>query len=510
MHIDARTLENNTLIEGDICIVGAGAAGISIAREWINTPYKIILLEGGGFDYDEKVQELYDGKLTGQKYYPMMSSRLHYFGGTTGHWGGLCSQLDEFDFQKRDWVPESGWPINRKDLEDQYQRAYQILDLEAQIFDKEYWKKTNPDALTFPFQKSVIYNKVYQASLPTRFGQKYKDLITEAPNIFLHTYANAVEIESNAENTTINSIKIKNYAGKTHQVKAKRYILACSALQNARLLLSSKNSNPQGLGNNHDLVGRYFMEHLEIKTGEVWLNQSNALKLYSWKSRRRVELALSALKQKELKILNGSISLSELMLQKKTKASINVWSEKDPRKSLDQFVKFASQAYHKTRMERLFASSSPNAYGMYTRMEQSPNPSSRVILDTELDSLGMPKVILNWDFNEIDKKSIREINKCVGQQFGLAGIGRTKIYDFLWDDNDDSMTNVSGGWHHMGTTRMSEDPKRGVVDKNCKVHSFNNLFVAGSSCFVTSGATPPTLTVVALSLRLSDYLKKQI
>ena len=113
MHTDARELPDNSVIEGDICIVGAGAAGISIALEWINTPYKIILLEGGGFEYDDRVQELYAGKTTGQKYYPLKSARLHYFGGTTGHWAGYCSTFDDIDFEKRDWVPKSGLADNK-------------------------------------------------------------------------------------------------------------------------------------------------------------------------------------------------------------------------------------------------------------------------------------------------------------------------------------------------------------------------------------------------------------
>ena len=112
MHIDARNLPNNSIIEGDICIIGAGAAGISIALDWINAPYKVILLESGGFEYDDKVQDLYKGETTGQKYYPLKASRLSYFGGTTGHWAGMCSPFDNIDFMKRDWVPDSGWPIS--------------------------------------------------------------------------------------------------------------------------------------------------------------------------------------------------------------------------------------------------------------------------------------------------------------------------------------------------------------------------------------------------------------
>src|SRR5580700_12217901 len=129
MHTDARKLPDNTLIEGDICIIGAGAAGISIALDWMNTPYKVILLEGGGFEYDEQVQELYAGRTTGQRYYPLKSARLHYFGGTTGHWAGFCSTFDEIDFERRDWVPYSGWPISRKDLDPFYIRAHKNLEL---------------------------------------------------------------------------------------------------------------------------------------------------------------------------------------------------------------------------------------------------------------------------------------------------------------------------------------------------------------------------------------------
>src|ERR1017187_2119639 len=144
MYKDARTSINGTLIEGDICIVGAGAAGISMALEWINTPYKVILLEGGGFEYDEKVQELFDGKTTGQRYYPLKSSRLHYFGGTTGHWAGFCSTFDHIDFNKRDWVPLSGWPISRNDLDPFYARAQKNLELGPYDYSVKYWQKTDP------------------------------------------------------------------------------------------------------------------------------------------------------------------------------------------------------------------------------------------------------------------------------------------------------------------------------------------------------------------------------
>ena len=512
MHIDARYLEDQTIIEGDICIIGAGAAGITLALEWINSPYKVILLEGGGFEYDEKVQELYDGKLTGQHYYPMMSSRLHYFGGTTGHWGGMCSTFDDIDFKQRDWVNQSGWPINREDLDPFYLRAQPILDLEPYEYNLSYWQKQYPSFVPLPFDEKVIWNKMWQFSPPTRFGKKYKDIIVNSEKIHLYTYANCININATENISSITEVKIKNYTGKEHTVKARYFVLACSAIQNARMLLVSNKQVNSGLGNSNDLVGRYFMEHLEIKSGELWLNNSNPLTLYQMKSRRpRAELAISAKKQEELKVLNSTVSLMPLEVEKQITPNVIAWSEDDPRKSLDSFIKHNTAVSKKKLIQRIFPSNSYQAFGLYTRTEQAPNPLSRVTLNDEKDSLGVSRTTLNWALSPIDKKTIRKINELIGQEVGIAGIGRVKLYDFLLDKNDDSMpSSTSGGWHHMGTTRMSDDPKKGVVDQNCKAHGIDNLYIAGSSCYATGGAVNPTLTIVALTLRLSDHLKEQI
>jgi len=170
MHTDARKIEEGSIIEGDICIVGAGAAGISMALEWIGTPYKVILLEGGGFDYEQAMQDLYAGKTTGQHYFPLQSCRLHYFGGTTGHWAGFCSNFDEIDFQKRDWIPHSGWPITKKDLDPFYARAQKNLDLGPYEYGFEYWQKQDPKMVPLNFDRNVVWHKMWQFSPPTRFG----------------------------------------------------------------------------------------------------------------------------------------------------------------------------------------------------------------------------------------------------------------------------------------------------------------------------------------------------
>ncbi|MFC0771881.1 GMC oxidoreductase [Terrimonas alba] len=511
MHIDARDLEDESLIEGDICIVGAGPAGITMALEWINSPYKVILLEGGGFEYDERVQNLYDGKITGHPYYPMKSSRLHYFGGASGHWGGMCSTFDDIDFKKRDWIDHSGWPINLAEIDPYYKRAHPVLDLGPYEYDLAFWQQKYKSFVPLPLDENIIWSKMWQFSPPTRFGEKYRSTIVNAPNVHLYTYANVTIIQANGSVSSITEVVVKNYSGKQHTVKAKYFILACCAIQNARLLLASNQQVPAGLGNGYDLVGRYFMEHPELKTGELWLAEPNPLKLYiRGELRVRAELAVSAKMQEAIRLLNGTVSLMPISISKKLQPAVKTWQDKDPRKSLHSFNEDYGKAYKKN-IYQYFSSGNTHCYGLYTRIEQSPNPSSRVVLSAEKDELGMPRANLHWAMTSLDKWTIRKLNELIGQQVGAAGIGRVRLAEFLLDNNDNSMPSfTSGGWHHMGTTRMHNDPKQGVVDSNCKIHGIDNLFAAGSSCFPTGGAVNPTLTLVALSLRLSDHLKERI
>lgn len=511
MLIDARQLENNTQIEGDICIIGAGAAGISIALELEHTFKKIILLEGGGMEYDDRIQELYNGKITGHPYYPMKASRLHYFGGSTGHWGGMCSTFDDIDFEKRDWVENSGWPIKREDIAKYYPKATSILDLGPCEWNLDYWLKQDPDFKPLPLDEKVIWTKMWQFSPPTRFGKKYKDAIVNSKTIQLHIYANVVDLDATESINSITQVTVKNYAGKQHTVKAKNFILACSAMQNARVLLACNKQAPKGLGNDNDLVGRYFMEHAEIKTGELWLNHTDKLKLYLMEqfTKVRAELAISPEKQRELQVLNGSISLMPLELSDKTIPSVKLWSNDDPRKSLDTFKKY-STLDKRNFIQRFFSKSIYQSYGLFTRVEQLPHPESRVVLSNEKDELGIPRANLFWALSPIDKKTVFTINKLLGQQIGAAGIGRVKLKEFLLDGDVQLPDYTSGGWHHLGTTRMSDDPKHGVVDANCKIHGIDNLYVAGSSCYTTGGAVNPTLTVVAISLRLANHIKEKM
>jgi choline dehydrogenase-like flavoprotein len=519
LHTDARTLDNGTVIEGDLCIVGAGAAGISMALQWTNSPLKVVLLEGGGFDLEPEMQDLYRGDIVGQPYYPLQSARLHYFGGTTNHWAGYCSTYDPIDFEVRDWVPHSGWPIRREELDPFYARAQGILDLGPYEYDAADWVKRDKDLEPFALDKNQIWPKMWQFSPPTRFGTKYRDAIVNARGVHLYTHANVCEIEANESASAVDALRVRTLQGKEYRVKARCYVLACCTIQNARLLLASNRRATAGLGNSHDLVGRYFMEHLEMPSGELVLAkpQSTKTKMYIMDygvTKARAELSLSAQAQKEHRILNGTASIEPGVIGEPIKSTFQflppqliaetmAW-EKGGKVGPPPLVvssPSAESAAVKT------PSTAPRNFHLITRQEQAPNPNSRVTLGSEKDAMGMPRVVFNWQLTELDKHSMRTYYKVLGQEMGRSGVGRVQLRDWLLSDDRTWPSFLSGGWHHMGTTRMHTDPKQGVVDANCRVHGIGNLYVAGAAVYPTAGSANPTLTLVALSLRLSDHIR---
>jgi choline dehydrogenase-like flavoprotein len=514
IHTDARTLDNGTVLEGDLCIVGGGAAGISIALEHANSPLKVLLLEGGGFDFDPQMQELYRGEIIGQPYFPLQAAALHQFGGSTGHWAGFCSTYDSIDFEKRDWVPHSGWPITRADLDPFYARAHKILELGPYKWSASDWQEGNPDRVPLPLDPQVAFTKMWQFSPPTRFGTKDRSAIVDSPNIHLYTHANVVEVSANDGLTAVNGVRIRGFDGKEYRARARNYVLACHTIQNARLLLASNRQARAGLGNAHDLVGRYFMEHFEMPAGELVLADPRKTKtgIYAFTSlggKPRGEVSLTPTVQRQHRILNGTASVEPGSPEAPVKSTFEFFNPKQ----LTAFREWNAGGrkgpppFEPGPVDSEATAKIPRFFHLTTRQEQAPNPDSRVTLSKEKDALGMPRARLDWRVTDLDKRSMRTFYQVLGQEIGRSGMGRVQLRDWLLSDDMTWPSFISGGWHHMGTARMSDDPKQGVVDPNCRVHGLANLYVAGAAVYPTAGGVNPTLTLVALSLRLADHLK---
>jgi choline dehydrogenase-like flavoprotein len=513
VHTDARTLTDDTLIEGDICIVGAGAAGISLALEWVGSRHRVILLEGGGFDFEPALQDLYRGDIVGQPYFPLQAARLHFFGGTTNHWAGFCAPYDSIDFETREWVPHSGWPLTRTELDPFYARAQQLAELGPYEYDAAYWMRQDPELAELPLDPMAVWTKMWQFSPPTRFGIRYRDAIIEAANIHLFTYANLREIELSDGAGAVAQLHTRSMGGKRQRVRAQQYVLACGSIQNARLLLASNRQLSAGVGNSHDQVGRYFMEHLELPAAELVLARPTHHKLYefNWRhTRARGELALTAAAQRRLRVLNGTFELRA----GRPKAELRSTFQEFPPEDLERYMQYDLGVARGEITSSPPAVEPPSPERWFTlsgRTEQAPNPASRVQLVRDIDVLGMPRAKLDWQLTELDRQSIRAHCQELGRQFGRSGLGRVRVLDWLRGEDDSSWPSfLSGGWHHMGTTRMHTSPRHGVVDPDCRVHGVANLHVAGASVYPTGGAANPTLTLIALTLRLSDHLKARV
>lgn len=532
MHQTLNSDDIEKVIESDICIVGAGAAGISMAMELDKLGRSVLLLESGDFEFEQKTQALNKGYSVGQAYYPLQSCRLRFFGGTTGHWTGQCSTLDDIDFEERDWVENSGWPIKKSDLDPYYKKAHEICELQEYEYDSEYWEK-QLKRKAIEFDEKLVKTKIWQKSAPTRFGTKYRSNIVDSKNIRLITDANLTRINLTEYGNEVENLKLSTLKNKTHTVRAKSYVMACGALQNVRHLLNSNNVINKGVGNENDLVGRYFMEHPHVDSADMVLLAHTNVNLYydgSLNSKAFGMFATSESVQRTLKLQNysarveskdttnsdiGQESADEM---KKLKQWENLDGRLEKMNTLRKVIgdgstdwiidKFIIEKKQRLRQEGNKLETSHHI--LNTRSEQSPNPDSRVDLADTKDELGIPHTRLNWQLTESDKISILKSNLILGKELGRLGIGRLKINDWLFDNKVDWPKFLGGGWHHMGITRMHEDPKKGVVDKNCKVHSINNLFISSSSVFTTSGVANPTLTIVALSLRLAEHLNKHI
>lgn len=511
MHTDARTLADGTTLEADVCIVGAGAAGIPLACSFIGAGRRVLLLEGGGFDREDALQALYGGVVSGLPYFPLEAARLHYFGGSTGHWGGFCAPLDAIDFARRDWVPGSGWPITAADLAPWYAAAHPLLDLGPAEYDPAWWARQDATRERLPLDPAVVHEKIWQFSAPTRFGSKFRDAIVQAPDVHLYTHANVVALTPRDGGAAIDSLTIRHFDGRTITVRAARVVLACSTMQNVRLLLASTAASERGIGNAYDQVGRGFMEHLEMPIGTAALLRPQSMAFYAYafgRTNARAELVLSAETQRRLGTLNASVALEALTPGAEPRGSFEAFPpaeleeyRRETRDSLTEAMRDSARTHDAAAVRR-----SPR-FALAVRQEQAPNAASRITLTRERDALGMPRIDFHWALTSLDRASLRTTLLTLGQEFGRHGIGRVQLREWLRAPDGDWPNPVSGGWHDLGATRMSASPRDGVVDATCRVHGVSNLYLAGGGVFATAGCANPTLTIVALALRLGAHLR---
>ena len=503
----------------DLCIAGAGVAGITLALALGQSALRVVVLESGGYEFEQEVQDLCRGQNLGQAYFDLDATRLRFLGGSSNHWGGMCAPLDEQDFVARSWIPHSGWPIGRSDLASYYAEAQEILDLGPGGYDPV---ELEPKGGLLPLAGDRLAPRVFRfSSPPTWFGEKYAPALAAAPAIELWLHANLVDIELGRDGRA-SAFVVKSLSGQQARVRARFFVVALGGIENARLLLSCDGQIKDGIGNRHDLVGRYFMDHLGVAAGRVLLAHSGWEQAYLRGHHPRAggrevqhAIAPSDELQRTAQILNAAAVCGKVIYERPRSegygALHDIKEGVRERRLPDDFA---------ANLWRVLSDLDGVARGLWERFdpttyitmasEQAPNPDSRVRLVRERDALGMRRAALDWRLSEIDHRTIRVTATTIAAEIGRLGAGRVELSEWLLHDEVVWPEQLTASHHHIGTTRMAAEPSQGVVDRDGRVFGHGNLYVAGSSVFPTGGFANPTLNLVALTLRLAGHLRGRL
>ena len=538
MIIQSGELNNGDTLEADICVVGGGPAGITFAREFINTNHNVIMLESGDLKPDSEHQLLKKSENFSFKSFDLDKARCRAFGGTSHLWhielneygkqGVRLRPLDAIDFEKRDWIPNSGWPIEKSDLDPYYKKAQKVFNIGPYRYDAEYWIKGQETEQVL-LNKGNIQTTVFQFAEKDIFYSGNKSDIEKSDHIQIYLNATVLKLNVNEYANSVEDLEVSTSNGKMFTVSANYYLLANGGLEIPRLMLLSNDIMHSGVGNQNDLVGRFFMEHFHLKGAVFYpkdlriFNQQDFYKIHqNGNSSIMGKLALRENVIREEKLLNVTASLHHLPMAKLYKAEKGVRKvlNKVRKRTFDQEFVDGFKTVLKNpgilsyvALRKLLNGDKNEWYdtnykyhGFLLRLmcEQLPDPESRVTLGSSRDRFGQNKIKLDWNVTSSNIKDIRRFLEILGRELHRCNLGKLDIRF----EGDKIPNDLHGGYHHMGTTRMDSNPQKGVVNEHCRVHGLNNLFVASSSVFPTVGYANPTLTIAALSLRVADRVKQ--
>ena len=530
----------------DVCVVGAGAVGISLALALARQGLDVIVAEAGDAKPDAAIQDAYAGAVVDPALHrPLVDYRERRLGGSTTVWGGRCMPLDPIDYMARDWVPNSGWPIGPEALAPYYPQANRICEAGDFTYTAETALPADAEPMIRGFAGTAFStNKLERNSCPTNFAKAYGPQLQAAPNVRVLLRAPVTAINLGPEGRHVASVSLRDAAGRPFTIEPREVVVANGGLETVRLLLASRNVHPHGIGNHHDVLGRYYQAHLAGTIGAVRFDLS---KTAVWNDydrdadgvyvRRRLALTEDAQRAHRLsnfvaRIHNpriadpahGTAILSALFLGQwaiprlyrvrvvgEEGATLGTWARHAVNALRDPFG-VARFGFKMGVLRRLAARKYPSLvvkprhgdYSIDFHAEQIPNPASRVVLGMERDALGMQRLTADWRYLPQDVTMLQGSLRLLARDLAAGGLAQL---DYDEDAVEAEMTRYGAyPGHHIGLARMGTDPRTSYVDANCRVHGVANLSLAGTAVFSTSSQANPTLTAVALGLRLADAL----
>lgn len=527
----------------DVCVVGAGPVGIALALECERLGLRVTVLESGSDGFDAEAQALSTAEIVDPgRHAPSALAVRRGLGGTSALWSGRCVPYDGIDFDQRGHVAESGWPLGPQDVEPYYAEAAAYLDCGAPTF------RAPAATVTAEPSEEVRLDSLERWSRKANMGVFHAERLARSTAVRLYLKCTVVDLKFAADGQRLEGLVVA-CGGQRRLVAAHHYVLACGGIECARLLLHAQTAWPRKFGGVDGPLGRYYQGHLTGWMADIVFRDQAIITDFDYfqgdngyYSRRRLTLGAEA--QCRHRLLNsyfvpdnpalhdhrhrsGILSLLYLLLTCKP-IGRKLLSEAlrlkligcGPRhygahlgNILADLPGTALAAASIVRRRFLQPARKPGfidhrgrRYRLYYHGEHAPNADSRVRLSGQRDALGLPRLSVDLRFAAMDAESIIRSHAVVDAWLRRREIGGLDYFD----PPEQRMARVMGqahdGFHQIGLTRMSRSPGRGVVDVDCKVHDADNLFVAGSAVFPTSGSANPTFLAVALAVRLAHHL----
>ncbi len=547
---DADDIVRDAVLHSNICIVGGGPAGISLALQLASTGKSVLLLESGDFAPGEKYQALNTGEVVDEALHsPPDKYRQRCLGGSTSIWGGRCVPFDPIDFDTRPWIDNAEWPISYADVERYYPDANALCEAGEYQYDARMATRGGMRPILQGFTPAHFdLNGIERFSCPTNFGQRYAPRLRAAPNVRVMLHSTVIRLCSTRDGTRIDHLQVRNSRDIGFTVSADQFVLAMGGIEIPRLMLTSDTVHTNGIGNARDLVGRYYMCHIAGTVGNLQVNGSKGAVWHGYDvaddgtyCRRRISLKPET--QAQLGVGNvvfrlhhpriadpshrtGPLSAIYLAqnfisyeyakrLVSSTPASPQIWARHLLNATTNPLATAGFLTHwlrHRILADRKFPSiiirPRSNQFSLDFHAEQMPNPLSRIDLAAATDRYGNRQVRVDWRYTTQD---VETVSSAFDLLRGDLADQQIAALDFAEGESDiETVIRRDGayGGHHIGTARMGVNAASGVVDKNCKVFGINNLYLAGSAVFPTSSQANPTLTIVAMALRLADYLTR--
>jgi choline dehydrogenase-like flavoprotein len=465
----------------DVCIIGGGVAGITLAVKLGQAGRRVLLIEAGGRDISAKSQAYYRGEHGELENLPLHETRIRALGGSSHHWGGWCRAPDDYDFARMDLLASGAWPIDKQALDLYFREAAGVLGV------TEF---SGADVGVAGADGNLQTIRMHFSKPPANLGSKYLDELRQSKNITLLLNAPYQSTAFDADRGTIDSIAVHDGRSRIPLIcRARQFVFAMGAVENVRHLLILNRRNGNRIGNADGVLGRYYFQHLHQELGQFVILEG------------RDAPATAA------RIL-AFMAATEKYLRKNGRGAFRLYSTSLICSGLiDRFRSVVTAAS---------CHAAASAGTVFITGEQVPSADSRILLVDKNDELGQPRVKLDWRISDDDRIAMREAALEFGRYLIRADIGRLNVnFAILSSDKPLQGWTALGGapgaaGHQMGGARMSSKATDGVVDMDCRVWGVNNLYVAGSAVFRNSGHTPPTLAITQLALRLADTLNRRL